>query len=230
MQLPGSLLFQEVKHAVPPKLCCTAQVGCWRRSAVVSTLPACTYTPKWGHLRPKGPVHPTETSAQWLTVKSWYLENPTPCLIPVGTSAWQVPGVYSAHSLAVVAAQLPLPARCGVQNQAPCHAVLACSHTEMRFRVRTLSLRAVVTSHQPRGTFWRLVVALRTQHEGLEGRQDRQERRNTPCAHRYTPCMYRSARGLQLCLTFSVLPPADQWMRPNPSKGQEWSCMVHTHA
>ena len=42
--------------------------------------------------------------------------------------------------------------------------------------------------------------------------------------------IYRLVRGLQLCLTFSVLPPADQWMRPNPSKGQEWSCMAHMHA
>ena len=89
------------------------------------------------------------------------------------------------RSLAVITAQLPLPARGGVQHQAPCHAVLARSHTEMQFRVRTLSLRAVVTSHQPRSTFWRLVVALRTQHKGLEG--SRQERKkHTMCTQIHT--------------------------------------------
>lgn len=90
----------------------------------------------------------------------------------------------------------------------------------MQFGVRTLCLRTVVTSHQSWGTFWRLVVALWTQHKGLEGSRQTEVEMH----HTHTP-----VRSPQPCLTFSVLPPADQWMRPNPSNGQELSCGTQAH-
>ena len=115
----------------------------------------------------------------------------------------------------------------------------------MYFGVRTLDLRAVVTSHQPRSTLWWLIVALWTQDKGLEGtaRQVSSKRGQYTHSHLHSPSHtdthtfthyplthqkhLHTVRN-SLCLTFSVLPPADQWTRPNPSRGQEWS-YIHTH-